>query len=282
MNRFLACITACLTALFLTGCIENAVLVELNPDGTGTMTVRTLGSPEISQNGDMDFMAGMKSDLENAEKYGEGVSLLSVTETSNKSGWKGYMAKYAFEDITKVTLQANEMEQEDENGGSTSMDMENDINYRFDFTPGPPAVLKLVPLVDGEEPSADGVVSGAQDEEDPFAMAGLEESDAGPGMAGMADGMATAMMASMAPMMKGMRISYLVKVNGEILETNAEHQPRENTVLVMDMKVDKLLSDAEAMAQMESGIEGLSQLAATNHPGLTIQDPSEPLVITFQ
>lgn len=273
-----------LLAFMLNGCLENALLLDINPDGSGTLTVRSLASPDLDPTGTSGFLEGLKTQLDDPSSFGEGLTLASIKETENSNGWKGYLAVYEFDDVTQVTMKSTKAEGPTEDGSST-MNMNNEVSYVFEFTQGSPSELRIIPLLDGEKKTPQKTPEETLGE-DPFAQAGLEASDQvdNPlaGLDSLGDGMATAMMASMAPMMKGMRMSYLIRVNGEIKDTNAQHRPKENTILLMDMKVGDLVADAEAVGKLNGGFEGLKELAEANHPALKMQDPSEPLSIKFE
>ncbi len=279
----------CALPLFLTGCIENAMMVNLNPDGTGTLAVRVLTGTDMAALGKGESEGedrSLREVLSDPDQFGEGLELVSIKDVANKNGWKGVMATYSFRDIEKLRFAPAEMEQAEEGGpDNLSASMGGGVRYRFEFQPGRPATLIVHPeLEDTGEASEDPVEAGSG--EDPFALAGLEESDAAPNIAGgiedMGEQMAMAMMSSMGSMMKGMRISYLLQFNGEIKDTNAQFRPKDNSIIVLDMKVDQLLDHPQAMSKLSGGVEELSALAAMNLPALKMQDPREPLVVRFE
>lgn len=285
MTKLLKILPLFLAALLLGGCIENGMMVEVNPDGSGTLTVKLLTASALEGMGaeGMEAAGSTGEELKDASQFGEGVELIEIKEMTNTSGWKGHLATYSFENIEDLHLQQTDT------GDAAESPMGNNqkISYRFDFEPGSPATLKIIPELNGEDATElAGEPEAVSAEDDPFSEAGLSPSEAAPalggGMADMQTQMMTAMMASMGPMLKGMRVSYLIKVNGEILETNAKYQPKPGTIVVMDMKVDQLLSDPDNLSKLNGGIKAITELANSDNPALQMQDPSEPLVIQFQ
>lgn len=268
-------------ALGLTGCIESTTLVSLNPDGSGEIYVREYYSPQVTQ-----MLEGMSSmgrmmgpegaeapesgDLfkqildDRLEQYGDGVTLKSKSDETNDAGWKGFRAVFAFADINELKL-AMQNEGPGTPGATPGADEEAQA-FDFSFTPGSPAVLKMKM---GEMP----------DEE-------AEAAPEAPSMEGMED-MSAQMMQAMAPMMKGMRVRMLLRVNGTVSESNASFpaEGKPNLFTLMDVSMDAVLDDPEAMQKLMSAGEDLKSpdaLARLDLPGVKVEKPGRDIMIRFR
>ena len=84
-------------------------------------------------------------------------------------------------------------------------------------------------------------------------------------------------------MLKGMRVSYLVKVNGKITESNGKYLNKESgTLLLMDMQVDKLLTNPDAAKLMGGKKPDFKELSKKQIPGLKFHNPEENVKISFK
>jgi len=283
MNKRFSIITVILVGLIgLTGCMENAALMKLNKDGSGTLTYRIYLSGEMMQmaqsmGGETEGAALDLSSLDPIEsikkgmgdKFGDAATLKGTKDIANKQGWKGVEAIYEFEDVNKLNLvdMGKEVDSDDSGGGMSNMG----TPYRFEFVGGDVASLKIIPITTDED-AAREAVEAATDE--------MPEDMAGMGMEGMED----LGMAMMKPMMAGMRITLLVAVDGEIVETNSKFrsEKRPNVVTLMDIRMDKLFEHPEAMGVMSAGDDGPDKLAKLNIPGVKIEDPQKEVTISFK
>jgi hypothetical protein len=293
MRKAFVALSSLLACWFFTGCIENASLIDVKKDGSGTIVVRSYlssnmtgqmkGAEQLFEGGD-DFAgdllgddngvaapnddalvkgiitqiaAGMKK---SGEKMGEGVTFTHGKEVENKKGWKGYEAHFSFEDINNLTLSSSLGD--DENGGAAEgpealAGAASDMSYTFEFTPGDEASLKIIPLI-------------AED-----AKEAVEEEAAG------LEGMEAAMLGMMKPMLAGMRISAIVRVAGEIQDTNASFRPgNKNAVVLYDVQMEKLLDDPKAFTQFTEMSAAIKE--SIDKPGLKMQQNAEPTFIKFK
>ena len=187
------------------------------------------------------------------EIFGE-VKFESIKEVKNKLGWKGYEATYSFTDANKVRMASPDVEMD--GGGGPEMEG-GDTIYDIKFSPGNPATIEFI---------AD------MPEEDDVPEAGGEEEAFEPQM-----------MAMMAPMLKGMRVSYLVKVNGKLTESNGKYLNKESgPLLLMDMQVDKLLANPDAAKLMGGSKPDFKELSKKVIPGLKFHNPEENVKISFK
>lgn len=281
-------------ALATGGCMENATLVQVNKDGSGTLTYRMYLSEQLTgmMEGMASTMAAMgestgqpppeldplgeiKQSLQG--QFGPNVTLVSTRDVTNPAGWKGVEAVYEFERISDIQLRQAEAAGP---GPGGPMPEQVAAEYAFQFTAGDPATLKLVPA--GGPASSDGDGAVEPDAAAPPAPPAVAPPTLEPELDDMLGGMGLQMMA---PMLKGMRISMLISVDGEIVETNAKFRSEEhdNVVTLVDVVFDRLLNDP-AGAELLQGGEDLDPrtLATLDIPGLRIEDPTKELVIRFK
>lgn len=297
MIRSISKLVPVLAALVLSGCIEYATLIDLKKDGSGTLTMRLYMSDQMASGietmesmmvGVAGAAAGMMTDtvtaaesavpgtfpdfsikeqleegvMDSVTAMGEGLELVSSADITNSKGWPGYQAVFSFKDINTVRLGQIKME-DSGNGMNSSSSMGAEQEYSFRFTPGSPAVLEIISLA--KKPSE----AGAAEE----VLPGMEQ----------ADEMAGAMMQMMAPMLQGMRMSALIKVDGTITETDAAHVAGENrnAVVVYDINIDQLLKNPEVARQMSNPafLEGAED---KNIPGLRVHNPGRNIRVAFE
>ncbi len=267
------------TLLFLTGCMENAALLNLKKDGSGTLTYRIYISSGIMQmfhgiatgmgtdggnTGSVDPLESLKADME--DKFGDAATLVKTKEIANEQGWEGIEAIYSFDDVNKLNLAGMGDEIDSGDGGDQGMGKMG-TPYRCSFTKGDTATLKIIPITTDPEAAKEAA------EDLPGVMADM-------GMEGMGD----LGLAMMKPMMKGMRITLLLSVDGEIVETNSSFKSEKhpNVITLMDLRMDQLLEHPQAMEIMKAGADGADKLAALNLPGIKIENPQKEITVSFK
>ena len=242
--------------IFLTGCIDVQMKVNLNPDGSGTIEETVLMSGELvemmksfalmgneeGEEGEEEAFSlyDQKELMNEALEYGEGVTLLN-SEAVSIDGMEGYKAVFKFDDINKIKLDANptdkmpsgEMEMEDEDG----FDEEEEEPIRFSFSEGNPSSLKIMmPEPDMDD---DDEEEGWEDEE----WDGEEEWDE--------EEVGEEMTEQAKEMMKDMHIKMSINFNGDIVETNASNVEGSEIILV-EMDFGKLLENPEKFEQLKN------------------------------
>jgi len=247
-------------------------MVFLNSDGSGHIVETTYMSAQAAamMGGMMSGMGGdMGDDMGDAEvtmsggpmmdeeeakakatELGEGVVYISMKEVSKPDGSKGAQVVYKFDDITELKLTPGA----DSSEGGMGMEDEPEEEKEpitFGFSKG-----KLTVNLPASDKSAA-----------PAADAGGPEDD-----------MAAAMMQSMLPMLKGMRMRMFIRLPAEIKRTNASYvdvsskSGEKRYVTLMDFNFDKLLAadggmqkfmqaqdnaDFGATAKLMAGIPGI-------------------------
>jgi hypothetical protein len=281
----------------------------VNKDGSGAIYVREYLSPQITSM--MEGMSGMAQGMQEAlggqeagegvpglkpgsmfkdaaesklEQFGSEVKLVGAKEVQNDKGWKGYQAKYTFEDVTKVQVSVGSSDMGGEAEGG--MGEEKESLYRFEFEPGDTPTLSILPIQpeeeegEEEEETAETAEETAEIEMD---LDGLEMSEE---MSGAMDAMGNQMMSGMmGPMLQGMRMRFFVQVDGDILETNSSYQSDKmpNTIAVMDIPVGKLASNAKAMELLSSDDpKAPAKLREMGVAGVRIEDPEKVIKVKFK
>ena len=247
MLKHLAALTAaaCLT-LAGTGCIDSTTTVSVNPDGSGeiiqelTMSAQTIammqgfgggagGGPALPSIYDEAKFKAMVPD------FGAGVTFKSGKELVKADGSKGAHVVFAFTDVTKINISPDFGA---DKGPAANAKMPVTFGFKKD---GKNSVLsiKMPP-----RPENAGAPAGVAPPEDPQAMA---------------------MMGMMKPMLEGMRVRMLVKVNGEIKSSTASYVTaddgdKKKVVTLMDFEIGKMISDPAKFKRL-SAIQGIKDPA---------------------
>ncbi len=281
MRRFLVCMGIA-GLLAAGGCIDTTTMVFLNSDGSGHIVETTLMSGQAAA-----MMGGMMAGMggndgaevevsggpvpdedearERAAALGEGVSLVSVKEMSRPDGANGARVTYKFDDITKLKLTLDNMDQGDDSGDEPDDEKEP---ITFGFSSGK-LTINLPHPEATEEPEAE-----------PEATAGDE----------MGDEMAAAMMQGMLPMLKGMRMRLFIRMPAPIKRTNASYvdvskkNGEKRYVTLADFDMDKLIASQGGMKKLMA-MQGNDDFAATAKlmsaiPGIRVEE-QETLTVEF-
>jgi hypothetical protein len=241
--RFLASIG--LSAL-LAGCINSTTVINVKPDGSGTIEqTTTMNAQAAAQMQQMTGAFGQggaakkggffnEQDLRAAApKMGEGVTFVSATPIKTAEA-EGARAVYAFTDIAKLRLDQKPATP----GGAGAMggvpggSAPEDILFRFVKTPaGTSKVTVVFP-----EAKVDQARKNAQAQQ------------AQPGKA--ADPMQAAALAMMKQMMNGLKISIVLQPVGRIVKTNSLFvQGQQVTLLEMDL--GQMMADESTLQKLQ-------------------------------
>jgi hypothetical protein len=251
--------------LLLSSCLQVNTTVKVNTDGSGTVEERFLMSHTV-----VEMMAGFQSmgegsssdDKDNlglfdqeelasdAEKMGEGVRLSSV-EPLDTSWGQGYLATYAFDDINKVRVNQNPGDNMPSGGSMMGEEQQETKEYiTFSFRKGNPAVLEVMLPQEAQDPDDE-----AEDQDMPSGGQGMDDAQ------------------MMAQYLNDMRIQVQLVVNGRIVETNASYRDG-NTVTLMDMDFEKILSDPDAFQKLnEMDADSLAEMrdVVESVPGIQVE-----------
>lgn len=257
--KFLPALCVVLLAAFcLTGCLQVEKIVRLRADGSGTIE-ETLLIPKatLASLQQMAGAGGKPLDLFDegklktaAGQMGDGVILVSAKKISSDAG-EGFTATYAFTDVNKLKLDQNPIEAMPGPTGSPGTN-ENKEPIVFHFTKGSPAELSIVTPAPQFKPKAPQP-EGAED------MA----------------------MQMMQRMLKDMKMTFALEVEGKISETNAAYHEG-SRVTFMEMDFNKVLADPvkfkalakanpQSLQEAKALIKGLDGVKVETSPEVKIK-----------
>jgi hypothetical protein len=210
-----------------TGTIEETVLLSAQlkamvasmPHGAGDSG----GNPAASLG---SLVPDKKKAEENAQKYGEGVTVKSVEDVTLPDGRGGAKVTYDFTDISKLKYQPGSAEAEKQGAE------QDPVTFGF---AGGELTINIPQGKKGE----------ALEKPDAEQLKKMQEID-------------PAQMAMMKPMFTGMRMSFVIKAGSGIASTDASHQDGD-TVTILDMQVEKLLENPENFKKLASIMESQSE-----------------------
>lgn len=257
VRRFLVLTAAVVT----TGCLSSTTLVQVQPDGSGTIEQILLVNPQTARM----MMGGLGADgasppatfneanlAHTAERLGPSVRLVSA-EPMRQGVFEGSKALFAFDDITTLRL-----DQDTAMAGATSRLApsrgESPLSFQFTRQPGGTSLL----TVTFDESKAD-------DEDDDAAGDGPEMfSD-------------PQMLQMLKSMFAGFRMSVDIEVGGTIVRTNADHVsgPR---VTLLELDLESLMTDEAVLTDLQSRMGADMSIAALrpflkNVRGLKFNEP---------
>lgn len=247
IRAFLAGLFA-LTLLFtLSGCFQAEQVINVKPDGSGTVVLTIKMSKEAlaqakafggnDAGGDpVEQMMKPEETEKLAKKLGEGVKFVKA-EPYAEGNFAGKRATFSFTDINKVKA--------DMNMGPDAGDDDTDKEpIKFEFKPGSPATLLIhAPVKAKKEDKPDDPQEAAQ-------------------------------MAAAAPMMKDMRITIAVNVEGTIVSTDAENKDGTRITFV-DLPVGEAFKDFKRFKAIDKATDWPSAAKLMKElPGAKIETKS--------
>jgi len=268
-------VMAIVVCAMLAGCFQVETTVRLNPDGSGTVEENMLLSGKMVEQMEQMAMAFAGPDekakpfslydpqklRERAVGMGSGVVFVSG-EPLEKEGFKGYRATYSFKDINTLKL-SRKAEGPMSDGDGSKGGTEQPIQFRF--TPGREARLVVIqPHAEKqtEQPAPDTVPQPAKEQK--ASMTPDQEK-------------------AMVEMLKGMKFSLAIEVNGTITESNASYR-NGNRITLFELDLGRMVLDAEKLellkkAEPASPEEAKEILKALPGFKMELNDPLE-LVFT--
>lgn len=224
--------------LLLSGCFSNAWVITLKRDGSGTVTVDYRVNQEV-----MGMLSGEESqgappqssaDLIDVEamqrlaaRMGEGVRYVSAEPAAADSGFLGYKAVFAFDDISQLRLDPMAGTP---SGDDDSAEPDDDsIPFSFAFDRGAAASTVTVYVEQSESDSEES-----------------ESLEPAPQEGGM-DNAAVGQM--MKPFFESMAFSVTLVIDGDIKESSATYQDGK-VVTLMDFDMGKIMGDDTLYTQV--------------------------------
>jgi hypothetical protein len=247
-------LAAMVLALSLGGCLNSTTVINVKPDGSGTieqtMTMNPQAAAQLQQmasgfgQGGAEKKGGVfnEQDLRAAApKMGQGVTFVSATPIHTAAA-EGTTAIYAFTDITK--LQMNQKPAAP--GGASAMggmpggSGAEDMLFRFAKTPaGTSKVTVVFPEAQIDEARKTRAAAQTQ-------------------AAKANDPMQAAALAMARQMMNGLKISIVMQPTGRILKTNSPYVEGQRVTL-LEMDFGQLMGD-EAMLQKLQAAGSLEEM----------------------
>jgi hypothetical protein len=240
------------------GCLAVDMLVKVKGDGSGTVEKSLTMNPEAMQQMAAEMKAsGGESSVKTkdpskitdeellegpfdpeelkkeAAKMGPGVTFVSATPVREKTRM-GVKAVFAFKDINQLVLNQKPLPEGGPGGGKSSP--EDEVRFAL-AKKGGHSVLTL-------KSKGFDLKSGGP----------KPKPAASPAPAGM-EKMAEGMLEMMKPMLKGLRITVGVEVDGTLVKTNSSYV-QGNRVTYLDMDFGALLADEKALKAFGEDMEG--------------------------
>ncbi|MHB8108921.1 MAG: hypothetical protein ACYDHW_02685 [Syntrophorhabdaceae bacterium] len=221
--RFSELIRICSVMLFMftiCGCIQDNVVIKLNPDGSGTIveTIMSNMFKDMMQKecgkdcpSEDDIAAELAKETmrlakDNAGEFGKNVRLVSVKPArTNKAA--GSTAVYSFDDINKISINKDPLTR---TSGYFRDRGRDDNNINFSFKKGTPAQLKITMFPEEWLNRQMG-----PDKEDPEDKDDFENMDA-----------------ETKELIRSGRVQVAIEINGDILKSNASYQADKKITLI--------------------------------------------------
>jgi hypothetical protein len=203
-----------------------------------------------------------------AEKLGEGVTFVSVKKLDVK-GREGYVATYAFTDISKVKVTVGKQAKSVSEDGSSAVSFgpksfgDQAQPFTFKFTKGNPSEMIIISPEKGKESETAASAPGGENSE--------------------RNEVPDQMLPMLAPILKDMRISFVVDVEGKIVKTNATARQGSRLTL-MDIEFGKLIADPAKFKELSKEKDPNSAKAKAllkSVPGITVETEN-PVRVTFK
>ena len=206
--------------VLLSGCFQVYRTIILKKDGSGTIEEKFLVTTEMGKNMGGQNLYDVEKLKADAVTFGENVSYVS-SEEIEENGLKGYKAVYAFDDITKLTLETNLAARAMQGSG---MAAEKEI-ITFNFEKGKTSQLTIIFPPKPVEPAGEEYIKETSEP--------LSEEDQ------QSIEMVKAMYA-------GMKLSFKIKFDGKIKDSNAMFVDG-NVVTISEMDFDEMMTNEEYM-----------------------------------
>lgn len=233
-------------ALTVTGCLNSSTLIRVKTDGSGTieqtlmfsaegieqafagMGLKSTGESKTTRTSNPISEVDLKKDI---GRFGEGVSLMSMTPVKAGGGFEGVTVKLAFDDISSLRtddfLTPGPAASEKKKGGGGAMD-----RVGFTMARGPDGTAILTATFDETPASSSGLKNTPKASKD------------GPDM----DDPEVRQM--LKTMFKGFRIGMDLEVVGEIVRTNADYVDGKRITLA-EVNVEQLLKESKQLESLE-------------------------------
>lgn len=257
-RTMLAAFVALSVTLLFTGCFQMEQVINIKPDGSGTIVMTAVLTKEaLKQIEEMSKAGGEKGKTpidemtdptkaaEQAKKLGEGVKFVKAEKIKNDIG-EGAKLTFSFTDVTKLHVDM------DMNGGGPGGDENKEKEpITFGFNKGTLTIKST-----HKKPAA-AKPNDKEDKDDPAALAMMQQ------------------------MMKGMKISVFVNIEGTITETDAAHRDGSRITLAV-VPFDEVLKDPKKMKAMDKADGWNDALKVLKEiPGVVVE-PKETVTVKIK
>ncbi len=280
MKIFTGAIAFILSFVFFSGCLQVNTNVKVNPDGSGTVEETIMMSNEVinmfkqfansfsddSTKKTEDFEMFKEEDAKKrASDYGEGVEYVSGERITSDTQ-EGFKAIYSFKDLNllKINQNPNSKLSMDELKGEGMDEDTVDVKeeyVNFQFIKGSPAEI----IVHFSQPK--------EKEDNKFDNEETESDTASQNMAEMGQ---------MKQILKDLRMSLSLELNGKIEETNATYVDN-SKITLFEIDFGKLIDDPEKFKEFTkihpNSLDELKEIVK-GIPGIKIE-MSEPMMVKF-
>lgn len=241
MKKFKTITIFILFTIFFAGCLQVETTLNVKKDGSGTINEKVLFSKTFvtmikefaqsfddSASADTEEFSFFKEDeiKADAKDYGENVVYVSHKLIS-ENNWEGYEAVYSFDDISKVKIEPDPGSKVDI-GTESSEDASDEEYYFFKFVKGPTSELII------NRPEMETSIETEEEVETEESEQNNEE-----------------MGEEFLAMMKGMKISVGILVDGQIVNTNATYV-QGSKVTLFEMDLGEMMKNKEAFKEFKS------------------------------
>jgi hypothetical protein len=269
-----------LLCIGLWGCVENDTVVHVKPDGSGIIEETVMMSDSIMESmqafsqglggmaagndkakpGDNDPVKEMiKQAPSRAGRFGPDVKFVSVAPAKREE-MSGYKAIYEFKDINKLMVSQNPEDKMGKTGDEKSEKKEEMI--RFTLVRGPQSTLTVTMPQERKSGKAEADPKDAEAQKRKMDPEAMKQANA---------------------LFKGMRIRVALKIDGNILETNATYRDKTQLTL-LDMQFSKILENKAAFEKFSAvqpkSVEEMKELVK-NIEGLKVE-MNNPVVVKFK
>ncbi len=236
-----------LAAFTLTGCLEYESRIKVRPDGSGILIETVKFNEETA-----DFMRGLDESMadsmesamfdeaklrQKAVEYGQGVSYVSGKRIQ-ENGKLGYVAVYAFTNIENLMIGQKNMTEQLPGSDATTVNPSTGDNspadrFAFAFTKGSPSTLRIRVFPENELRQKLGEEQQEQ----------MEDSEM------LSDSLQDSALRMMKVFLEGMKMNFIVEVEGTIIETNASNR-NGSAITLLGLDFDQLLGDNKALKSL--------------------------------
>lgn len=280
MKIFTGAITFVLGFVFFSGCLQVNTNVKVNPDGSGTIEETVMMSNEVinmfkqfansfsddSTQKQEDFEMFKEEDAKKrASDYGEGVEYVSGEHITTDTQ-EGFKAIYSFKDLNLLKINQNPNsklsmdELKGEGMGEDTVDVKEEY-VNFQFIKGNPSEI---------------IVHFAQPKEKEDNKFDNEESESDTASQNMAE------MGQLKQILKDLKMTLSLELNGKIEETNATFVDN-SKITLFEIDFGKLIDNPEKFKEFTkihpNSLDELKEIVK-GIPGIKIE-MNEPMMVKF-